>query len=98
MRLRITLVQCNISLPTVHGYPTSSLRSCTTRMGALRAKRSAAAWAAARATARSLMSTQTEAVVDWVSCSFSVTDETGEIVLEMPFSEVVEEDAGPQLN
>jgi hypothetical protein len=56
------------------------------------------AWAAARATARNLMSTQTEAVVNWVSCSFSVMDETGEIVLEMPFSEVVGEDALPQLN
>lgn len=58
----------------------------------------AEAWAAARATAHNLMSTQTEAAVDWLACSFSVTDETGEIVLEMPFSEVVEEDAGQQLN
>ena len=56
------------------------------------------AWAAARATARNLMSTQTEAAVEWLTCSFSVTDETGEIVLEMPFSEVAGEDARPPLN
>ena len=56
------------------------------------------AWTAARATVRNLVSTQTEAAVNWVSCSFSVTDETGEIVLEMPFIEVLEEDAGQQLN
>src|SRR4051812_7354256 len=37
------------------------------------------AWAAARATARNLMSTQPEAAVDWLTCSLSVTDESGEI-------------------
>jgi hypothetical protein len=60
------------------------------------------AWAAARASARNLMSTATgtqpEAGVDWLTCSFSVTDETGEIVLEVPFSEVVEEDGRQQPN
>jgi hypothetical protein len=56
------------------------------------------AWAAARATARNLMSTQPDAAVDWLTCSFSVTDETGEIVLEAPFTEVMEEDAEKQPN
>ena len=56
------------------------------------------AWAAARATARNLMSTQAEAAVDWLTCSFSVTDETGEFVLEVPFSEVVEKDGRQQPN
>jgi len=37
------------------------------------------------------MSTQAEAAVDWLTCSFSVADETREIVLEVPFGEVVEE-------
>ena len=56
------------------------------------------AGAAARASARNLMSTETEAGVDWLSCSFSVTDDTGEIVLEVPFIEVAEEDAREQPN
>src|SRR4051794_4180431 len=51
------------------------------------------AWAAARAMARNLMSTEPEAAVNWLTCSFSVTGESGVIVLEMPFIEVVEEDA-----
>jgi len=41
------------------------------------------------------MSTPSDAAVDWLSCSFSVTDE---IVLEVPFSEVVEEDTRQQPN
>ena len=56
------------------------------------------AWVAARATVRNLMSTPSDAAVDWLSCSFSVTDETGEIVLEVPFIEVMEEDARQQPN
>ena len=56
------------------------------------------ACAAARASARNLMGMETEAGVDWLSCSFSVTDDTGEIVLEVPFIEVAEEDAQEHLN
>ena len=44
------------------------------------------------------MSTQSDAAVDWLTCSFSVTDETCEIVLEVPFIEIVEEDARAQPN
>ncbi len=51
------------------------------------------AWAVARATARNLLSNPSDAAVDWLLCSFSVTDESGEIVLEVPFIEVMEEDA-----
>ncbi len=54
--------------------------------------------AGARVTAHSLMSTQPEAGLNWLNGTFFVTDATGEIVLEMPFSEVVGEDALPQLN
>jgi hypothetical protein len=56
------------------------------------------AWAAAQATARNLMSTQAEAAADSLTCSFSVADESGEIVLELPLIEVVEEDARGQPN
>ena len=44
------------------------------------------------------MGTENEAGVDWLSCSFSVTDETGEIVLGVAFSEVADEDAQAQPN
>jgi len=48
------------------------------------------AWEAARATARDLMEAQSDASVNWLACHFEVVDETGEIVFELPFSEVVE--------
>ena len=54
--------------------------------------------AAARASARDLMGTENEAGVDWLSCSFSVTDENGEIVLDVTFSEVADQDAREQPN
>jgi hypothetical protein len=48
------------------------------------------AWEAARATARDLMQGQTDAEVNWLTCFFKVTDESGEILFELPFSECVE--------
>src|SRR5215212_6554231 len=48
------------------------------------------AWEAARATARDLMEAQADANVNWLRCYFDVVDEAGEIVFELPFSEVVE--------
>jgi hypothetical protein len=44
------------------------------------------------------MTTPPEAGVDRLSCSFSVTDDTGEIVLDAAFSEVADEDAQAQAN
>jgi uncharacterized protein DUF6894 len=41
------------------------------------------------ATARDLMrNTRLEAIPDWRVCTFEVTDETGSLVLTLPFSEV----------
>jgi len=48
------------------------------------------AWEAARATARDLMEAQADDNVNWLKCYFEVVDEAGEIVLELPSSEVVE--------
>jgi hypothetical protein len=48
------------------------------------------AWEAARATARDLMEAQADANVNWLRCYFEVLDEAGEIVFELPFSDVVE--------
>lgn len=48
------------------------------------------AWEAARATARDLVETESQAAVDWLTCCFEVTDRAGEIVFELPFSEVVD--------
>ena len=48
------------------------------------------AWEAAHATARDLMQSEPNAAVNWFACHFEVTDEAGEIVFELPFSEVVE--------
>jgi hypothetical protein len=40
-------------------------------------------------TARDLMRhTRLEAIPDWRACIFEVTDETGQVVLTLPFSEV----------
>ena len=47
-------------------------------------------WEAARSMARNLMSTQIDAAVNWLACSFEVRDEADEIVLEFPFTEAVE--------
>ncbi len=54
--------------------------------------------AAAWASARNLMGTETEAGVDWANGIFVVTDDTGETVLEVAFSEVADEDAQTQPN
>ena len=48
------------------------------------------AWEAASATARDLMEAQPDPNVNWLGCHFEVVDEAGEIVFELPFSEVVE--------
>ena len=53
------------------------------------------AWEAAQATARDLMQSEPNAAVNWVTCHFEVTDEAGEIVFELPFSEVIEVRAKP---
>jgi hypothetical protein len=47
------------------------------------------AWEAAQATARDLMEGRSDADVNWLACHFEVTDATGEIVFELPFTEVV---------
>jgi hypothetical protein len=47
------------------------------------------AWEVARMTALDLMQTQPNADVNWLTCRFEVTDEAGEIVFELPFTEVV---------
>ena len=54
------------------------------------------AWEAARSTARDLMKQQTDADVNWLACLFEVTDQSGEIVFELPFWEVI--DAVAKLN
>ena len=48
------------------------------------------AWEAAQVAARDLMQGQADAEVNWLTCSFKVTDEAGEIVFELPFTECVE--------
>ena len=41
------------------------------------------------ATARDLMRhTRLDAIRNWLDCTFEVTDETGQLVLTLPFSEV----------
>jgi hypothetical protein len=47
------------------------------------------AWEAARRTARTLMRTEVEIEGEWLTCRFEVLDEAGEIVFELPFSEVL---------
>ncbi len=54
------------------------------------------AWEAARATARDLIEGPPDADVNWLACHFEVVDDSGEIVFELPFSEVV--DLRPKLN
>ncbi|WP_046864756.1 DUF6894 family protein [Microvirga massiliensis] len=46
------------------------------------------AWEAARVTALDLMQTRPNTDVNWLTCHFEVADETGEIVFELPFTEV----------
>ena len=53
------------------------------------------AWEAAWAAARDLMQTEPEAGVNWLTCSFEVTDAAGEVVFELLFSEVVTVSPGP---
>lgn len=38
--------------------------------------------------------TRTDIVRDWMVCSFEVTDESGQLVLTVPFSDTVEEPEG----
>ena len=47
------------------------------------------AWEAAEAAARHLMQSEPYADVSWLTCRFEVTDEAGEIVFELPFTEVI---------
>ncbi len=53
------------------------------------------AWEAARDTARELMRAEPNSDVSWLTCSFVVMDGAGEIVFELPFSQVVEVRSGP---
>ena len=47
------------------------------------------AWEAARAVAEDLMRSEAAADVNWLTCLFEVTDDAGEVVFELPFSELV---------
>jgi hypothetical protein len=47
------------------------------------------AWEAARRTAQTLMRTEVETEAEWLTCRFEVLDEAGEVVFELPFSEVL---------
>ena len=47
------------------------------------------AWEAARRTARALMRTEVEMEAEWLTCRFEIRDEGGEIVFDLPFSEVL---------
>jgi hypothetical protein len=49
-----------------------------------------AAWEAARAAAGDLMESAILQPTSWQNCSFEVTDEEGQIVLEFPFLEAIE--------
>ncbi len=53
------------------------------------------AWEAARAIARELMEGKAEAQAELLSCHFEVTDGTGEIVFEFPFTEAVKPTGEP---
>jgi hypothetical protein len=44
----------------------------------------------ARLTVRDLTRTPSLSVPDWLACILEVTDERGQLVLRLPFSEVVE--------
>jgi hypothetical protein len=55
-----------------------------------------AAWEQARTAALDLMRTDFGQPVNWARCHFEVTDETGEIVLENPFTEAIEMNTPPQ--
>ena len=47
------------------------------------------AWEAAHTVARDLMRSEAAGDVNWLACSFEVTDESGEVVFELPFAEVI---------
>jgi hypothetical protein len=49
-----------------------------------------AAWETAKATARTLMASDPSRQDVWVTSSFEVTDQQGEIVLEFPFVEAID--------
>ncbi|MCP8940574.1 hypothetical protein NK718_18775 [Alsobacter sp. SYSU M60028] len=52
------------------------------------------AWEAARKAARSLMRSKVGQSVNWLTSSFEVRDEDGEIVLEFPFLEAIDIEGG----
>lgn len=52
------------------------------------------AWEAAHAAASDLMRAEPAADVNWLTCLFEVADEAGEVVFELPFTEVI----GPKPN
>jgi hypothetical protein len=53
------------------------------------------AWDAAQVVARDLMQSEPAADVSWLTCRFEVTDEAGEIVFELPFTEVIGSSSKP---
>lgn len=53
------------------------------------------AWEAARASAQHLMRAGLRSEVNLLTCRFVVTDRSGEVVLEFPFTEAVEVSPGP---
>ena len=55
-----------------------------------------AAWEQARMAALDLMQTDFGQPVNWARSHFEVTDETGEIVLEFPFTEAIDINTLPQ--
>ena len=54
------------------------------------------AWATAKATARALIAGDPARQNVWITSSFEVTDEAGEIILEFPFVEAI--DVSAELN
>jgi hypothetical protein len=53
------------------------------------------AWEAARATALGIMKAEADSGTLWTSCSFEVTDVTGQVILEFPFREAIETKTQP---
>lgn len=54
------------------------------------------AYDAAKATALDLMQANAASKIQWLACHFAVRDDSGDVVLEFPFSETVE--APPKTN
>ena len=53
------------------------------------------AWEAARVSALGLMNSEADAMANWSSCHFEVTNEQNDVLLEFPFLEAVETKSQP---